>query len=128
MIDRYFELAQAPIDPVRIWQWVGNLNFHRQCQSDQNKSVQVIRENYTLRQGIIAHVFGLLTDRKEIFNIKVEKFDGHPHSHMGQIQQYIELEFGDEKLVRTALRNCLDFITPVVVPTLPRTSGSAMRI
>ncbi len=30
----------------------------------------------------------------------------------------IELEFGDEKLVRTALRNCLDFITPVV-PTLP---------
>ncbi len=83
MIDRYFELAQAPIDPVRIWQWVGNLNFHRQCQSDQNKSVQVIRENYTLRQGIIAHVFGLLTDRKEIFNIKVEKFDGHPHSHSG---------------------------------------------
>ncbi|MGE1415350.1 hypothetical protein ACMFF0_02390 [Klebsiella pneumoniae] len=30
----------------------------------------------------------------------------------------IELEFGDEKLVRAALRNCLDFITPEV-PTLP---------
>lgn len=29
----------------------------------------------------------------------------------------IELEFGDEKLVRTALRNCLDFITPEI-PTL----------
>jgi len=83
MVDRYFELAQAPFNPVRIWQWIGNLNFHRQCQPDQSKSVQVLRENDTLRQGIIAHVFGPLTDRKEIFNIRVEKFDGHLHSHSG---------------------------------------------
>lgn len=248
MVDRYFELTQAPFDPVRLWQWTGNLNFHRQCQPAQSKSVQILRENDTLRQGIIAHVFGPLTDRKEIFNIRVEKFDGHLHSHSGlhlwrkdykflldlafktdnvdlwasflvshqryknreeqgpddlraQMRQHalskssflrewarfnnamklseqehqvwrfrhsrsikrhdrkqreiharnikfvnenreiieqgrhweclvrfadlvlmhperIELEFGDEKLVRTALRNCLDFITPVV-PTLP---------
>lgn len=83
MVDRYFELSQAPFDPVRIWQWIGNLNFHRQCQADQSKSVQVLRENDTLRQGIIAHVFGPLTDRKEIFNIRVEKFDGHLHPHSG---------------------------------------------
>ncbi|KHE00586.1 hypothetical protein NL54_15880 [Pantoea stewartii] len=248
MVDRYFELTQAPYDPVRLWQWIGNLNFHRQCQPDQSKSVQVLRENDTLRQEIIAYVFRPLTDRKEIFNIRVEKFDGHLHSHSGlhlwrndykfilnlafgtdnidlwasfivnhqryknkeeygfddlrtQMRQHalskpafmrewarynnaiklseqehqlwrfrhsrsrkrhdkkqrqihakniefvnenkdmvergrhwsclvrfaelvlmhpekIELEFGDEKLVRTALRNCLDFITPVV-PTLP---------
>ncbi|MBB1527243.1 NACHT domain-containing protein [Pectobacterium carotovorum] len=248
MVDRYFELAQAPFDPVRIWQWIGNLNFHHQCQADQSKSVQVLRENDTLRQEIIAHVFGPLTDRNEIFNTRVEKFNGHLHSHSGlhlwrndykflldlafetdnadlwasclvshqryknkeeqcsddlraQMRQHalskpafmrewarynnamklpeqehqfwrfrhsrsrkrhdrkrreihtknikfinenrgiveqgrhweclvrfaelvlmhperIELEFGDEKLVRTALRNCLDFITPVV-PTLP---------
>jgi len=83
MIDRYFESAQAPFDPVRIWQWTCNLNFHRQVQPDQSKSVQVLRENDTLRQGIIAHVFGALTDRKEIFNIRVEKFDEHLHSHSG---------------------------------------------
>ncbi|WP_338326710.1 hypothetical protein [Pectobacterium brasiliense] len=83
MVDRYFELAQAPFDPVRIWQWIGNLNFHRQCQADQSKSVQVLRENDTLRQEIIAHVFGPLTDRNEIFNTRVEKFDGHLHSHSG---------------------------------------------
>ncbi|EBJ6266583.1 ATP-binding protein [Salmonella enterica] len=83
MVDRYFELAQAPLDPVRIWQWIGNLNFHRQCQPEQSKSVQVLRENDTLRQGIIAYVFGPLTDRKQIFNIRVEKFDGHLHSHSG---------------------------------------------
>ncbi|ENY1824079.1 hypothetical protein ACFVMS_000432 [Salmonella enterica] len=80
MVDRYFELALAPFDPVRIWQWTGNLNFHHQCQADQSKSVQVLRENDTLRQAIIAYVFGLLTDRNEIFNTRVEKFDGHLHS------------------------------------------------
>ncbi|HCI6177317.1 TPA: hypothetical protein PCK47_000492 [Klebsiella quasipneumoniae] len=83
MLDRYFELAQAPFDPVRIWQWTGNLNFHRHCQPDQSKSVQVLRENETLRQGIIAYVFGPLTDRNKIFNIRVWKFDGHLHSHSG---------------------------------------------
>ncbi|EFH3045782.1 TPA: hypothetical protein RMT50_001444 [Escherichia coli] len=83
MVDRYFELAQAPFDPVRIWQWIDNLNFHRHCQPDQSKSVQVLRENETLRQGIIAHVFGPLTDRNEIFNIRVWKFDGNLHSHSG---------------------------------------------
>lgn len=80
MVDRYFELALAPFDPVRIWQWTGNLNFHHQCQADQSKSVQVLRENDTLRQAIIAYVFGPLTDRNEIFNTRVEKFDGHLHS------------------------------------------------
>lgn len=83
MVDRYFELAQAPFDPVRIWQWIGNLNFHHHCHADQSKSVQMLRENDTLRQGIIAHVFGPLTDRNEIFNIRVWKFDGNLHSHSG---------------------------------------------
>ncbi|EKJ7749927.1 TPA: hypothetical protein RRJ19_003294 [Klebsiella pneumoniae] len=83
MVDRYFELAQAPFDPVRIWQWISNLNFHHQCQADQSKSVQVLRKNETLRQGIIAYVFGPLTDRKEILNLRVEKFAGHLHSHSG---------------------------------------------
>lgn len=83
MVDRYFELAQAPFDPIRIWQWIGNLNFHQNIHPDQSKSVKVLRENDTLRQGIIAHVLGPLTDRKEIFNIRVEKFDSHLHSHSG---------------------------------------------
>lgn len=83
MVDRYFLLSEEPFDPVRLWQWIGNLNFHRQCHPDQSKSVQVLQQNEVLRQGILTHVFGSLTDRKEIFNIKVEKFDGNLHSHSG---------------------------------------------
>lgn len=83
MVDRYFKLALAPHDPVKIWQWIGNLNFHRHCQPDQSKAVQVLRENVILRQGIIAYVFGTLTDHKAISNLRVDKFNGYLHSHSG---------------------------------------------
>jgi hypothetical protein len=76
MLDRYFELATPPFDPLRVWQWVENLNFHEQKGADQSKAVQVLQENDELRQGIIAHVFGKLTDRDKIVEIQVNKFNG----------------------------------------------------
>ena len=66
MLDSYFELAIPPFDPLRVWQWVGNWNFHEQKGADQSKAVQVLQKNDDLRQGIIAHVFGKLTDRDEM--------------------------------------------------------------
>ncbi|EKU96882.1 hypothetical protein Lepto7375DRAFT_0802 [Leptolyngbya sp. PCC 7375] len=83
MLDSYFELAIPPFDPLRVWQWVGNLNFHEQKGADQSKAVQVLQKNDDLRQGIIAHVFGKLTDRDEIFKIQLNKFDWHSYSHSG---------------------------------------------
>jgi hypothetical protein len=83
MLDFYFELATPPFDPLRVWQWVGNLNFHEQKGTDQSKAVQVLQKDDELRQGIIAHVFGKLTNRDEIFEIRVNKFNGHSHSHTG---------------------------------------------
>lgn len=83
MLDRYFDLATPPFDALRVWQWVGNLNFRYQKGTDQSKAVQVLQKDDELRQGIIAHVFGKLTDRDEIFDIRVNKFNGHSHSHTG---------------------------------------------
>ncbi|MFQ4134740.1 hypothetical protein PGN35_000300 [Nodosilinea sp. PGN35] len=82
MLDRYFELAAPPFDPLRVWQWVGKLNFHEQKGTDQSKAVQVLQKDNELRQCIIAHVFGKLTDRDEIFETQ-DKFDGNSHSHNG---------------------------------------------
>jgi hypothetical protein len=82
VLDRYFELATPPFDPLRVWQWVGNLNFHEQKGTDQSKAVQVLQEDDELRQGIITHVFGRLTDRDEI-STQINKFDWHSHSHTG---------------------------------------------
>lgn len=83
LLDRYFELAKPPFDPLRVWQWVGNLNFHEQKGTDQSKAVQVLQEDNELRQGIIAYVFGNLTDRDEIFETRINKFDWNSSSHTG---------------------------------------------
>ena len=83
MLDHYFELAAPPFDPLRVWQWVGNLNFRYQKGADQSKAVQVLQNDNELRQGMIAHVFGKLTDRDEIFEIRVNKFNVHSYSHTG---------------------------------------------
>lgn len=80
LLDRYFELAIAPFDPKRVWQWVGNLNFHDNQIGSLSRAVQVLQENDELRQGIIAHVFTNLTDREEIFQTRIKKFDRHCHS------------------------------------------------
>lgn len=89
MLDRYFDLATPPLDPIRVWQWVENLNFHENRGADQSKAVQVLQKDNVLRQGIIAHVFGKLTDRSQIRETKLHKFDWHSHSGLHfQIDDY----------------------------------------
>jgi hypothetical protein len=82
LLDRYFELAKPPFDPLRIWQWVENLNFHGQGRTQDMTPVKLLRENGDLRQGIITHVFGKLINQDQILQIKRHKFGGF-HSHAG---------------------------------------------
>ncbi len=89
MLDLYFELSTPPFDPKCVWQWVENLNYHEQKSAGQSKAVQVLREDDALRQGIIAHVFGRMTDCDQIFATKIHKFDWHSHSGLSfQTQDY----------------------------------------
>ncbi len=80
MLDCYFELATAPFDPILVWQWVKDLNFHGSKSAKESKAVKSFQEDDSLRRGIIAHVFGRLTDRKQISETKSHKFDWHSHS------------------------------------------------
>jgi hypothetical protein len=80
MLDRYFELAQPPFDPQRVWQWVRNLNFHEQKSADRSKAVQVLQQDDELHRDIIAHVFGTLTDREEIYETKFTWHRSHCHN------------------------------------------------
>ncbi len=63
-------MALPPCDPIRVWQWVANLNFHGSEGPEESNSVRELQENHGLRQGIIAHVFGDLIDRDRIFEAK----------------------------------------------------------
>lgn len=84
MLDRYFELAKPPFDPVQVWQWVGNLNYHENKTEKQSNAVKVLHDDDRLRQGIIAHVFVELTDRDQIFETKI-KFHSLVNCHAGLI-------------------------------------------
>jgi AcrR family transcriptional regulator len=79
MLDRYFELVKPPYDPLQVWKWIGNLNFHNRKGTGQSKAVQVLQKDDDLRQGIIAHVFGKLTDCNEILEVR-NKFNLYSHS------------------------------------------------
>jgi hypothetical protein len=80
LLDRYFELTTRPFEATRIWQWLKGLRFHEQRSADQSKAVRVLQDDDSVRQAIIAHVFGSLTDRDEIFDNKIHRFDLHSHS------------------------------------------------
>ncbi|MCU1730057.1 hypothetical protein NTD86_24125 [Pseudomonas sp. 7P_10.2_Bac1] len=80
LLDRYFDVVAPPHDPVRVWRWVENLNYHNQIVASQSKAVEILQQDINLRQGIIAVAFGNLTDREEIFKTKIHKFEFHSHS------------------------------------------------
>lgn len=83
LLDRYFELSAPPDDPVQVWKWVRNLNYHKNKSADQSKAVEVLQSDRDLRQGIIKHVFGKLTNRDEIVETKIYRFDWQSHSGLG---------------------------------------------
>ena len=97
MLDRYFKLSRAPFNPVQIWQWIENLNFHQKKSANQSESVKRLQNDDCLRQAIMAHVFVKLTDRDQIFKIKTHKFQGHSHSglafHYDDYKFMIDLAF-----------------------------------
>ena len=80
LLDHYFDLATPPYDAKRIWQWVRNLHFHASKTATQSKAVKVFQEDDCFRQSVIKFVFGDLTDRDQIVDTKIYKFDSHSHS------------------------------------------------
>ena len=80
LLDRYFELANGPYDPVKIWEWIGNLNFHRQMSADQSAAVRILQSDHELRQGIQRLVLGDLTDHQEVGDAHFNSFDFQSHS------------------------------------------------
>lgn len=89
MLDHYFELAQPPFDPIRIWNWIGNLHFHQHKTAIQSRSVQVFQKDHALRQGIIAHIFAQMTDYDKILETKFYMRDRYVHEGLEfQVDDY----------------------------------------
>lgn len=87
MLDRYFELATPPHDPVRLWGWLKNLNFHNHASPDHSKSVKTLRSDDQLRQGVMKEAFGGETDPDKISDIRIEQFGRQSHSGLHFLSQ-----------------------------------------
>lgn len=87
MLDRYFELAILPHDPIRLWGWLRNLNFHSHVSPDHSKSVKALRSNDQLRQSIIKEALGGETDPDKISEIRVEQLEWQSHSGLQFLSQ-----------------------------------------
>ncbi len=79
LLDRYFEESAGPFEPVRIWQWVKNLNFHEE-PPQQSESVQALQTNHELRQGIQRYALGGVTDSDGVLNIWMYDFMRQSHA------------------------------------------------
>ncbi len=100
ILDRYFELSMLTFDPIRIWEWVRNLNFHGSVSLKQSRAVQVLQGNKELRQGIISHVFRQLTDQDQIYEAKVHILGSHSHAglhlHTDDYKFIVDMAFRDD--------------------------------
>ncbi len=81
LLDHYFNIASPPFDPLRVWRWLKNLNFHGNRGTTDSKSVQVLYEDRSLREDILKHVFGGLTDPDQIHETKIRNFGFSSNSH-----------------------------------------------
>lgn len=80
LLDHYFELVDAPYNSSRIWGWLRDLNFHSHRTASQSKSVDILKRDVALREGILAHAFGSSYSRDDIFETRIQKFEFHSHS------------------------------------------------
>lgn len=80
LLDRYFELAASPHQPIVIWNWLKNLYFRNAVGGKESMAVNVLQTDNILRQAIIRHVFENERDSERIHHIKTHQFDWHSHS------------------------------------------------
>jgi hypothetical protein len=80
LLDCYFDLKNGPYDPVRIWGWIENLNFHERMAAKRSAAVRVIQTDHDLRQSIQRLVLGHLIDRQEVRDTRFNSFQFQSHS------------------------------------------------
>lgn len=76
LLDRFFDIAEAPRDPARIWRWLKPLNFHRSVSAKDSPAVRVLHEEHHLRREIQRLMFEGLTTREAMIDQGIDRY-GH---------------------------------------------------
>tara|TARA_R110002167_G_scaffold366388_1_gene595663 strand:- start:510 stop:4526 length:4017 start_codon:yes stop_codon:yes gene_type:complete len=80
LLDRYFEIVNAPFDPVLVWTWMKALIFHSRPARDSSHAVSTLQSDDSLRQAIQLIAFKGLSDPDEIWNQRCYFLSNHGHS------------------------------------------------
>lgn len=91
LLDRYFELETKTYDPVKIGNWMKQLNFHRRRNEKDCLSVKTLQQNDNLRQSIIRLAFENVAEIETANKLKGQ-FLG-PCAHSGLFFKYQDYFF-----------------------------------
>jgi hypothetical protein len=80
LLDRYFELASAPHDPVQIWSWTRRLVFSGHSIPQDSRAVQVLKEDHKLRQAIHRLALADQADENSIWETRMQFSGGVRHN------------------------------------------------
>ncbi|WP_421504653.1 hypothetical protein [Erwinia rhapontici] len=83
LLDNFVVNVALPLDPVSIWRWVENLNFHDAISADRSETVKILQRDSTLRRGIYRHVLSGQIDAHFVRNALNNYFQYSYHTHAG---------------------------------------------
>jgi len=71
LLDRYFELADRPHDPARIWEWTKRLVFNGHRIPQESVAVRALSHDHALRQAVHRLAFAGQTDDGQIWETRM---------------------------------------------------------
>lgn len=83
ILDRYFEDTPLPYSPQQLWAWTNKLIYDHQIDHRYSKAVETLQSDTELRQSILVHALGSLTDDNEIHQLKIHIFQNSFYAHSG---------------------------------------------
>jgi hypothetical protein len=86
LLDRYFELAPAPHDPARIWQWAKSLRFQKQVNGDRSAAVQHLGQDHALRRSVQQLSLSEITGQEAVQEAVTRLYSSHGHSGLNMHQ------------------------------------------
>lgn len=104
LLDRLFDIAEAPRDTVRIWRWLKPLNYHRAASAKDSAAVRVLQEEHHLRREIQRKIFEGLNTREAMIDQGIDRY-----GHAGLSFQYDDIRPMMDHAVATGNVELWDF-------------------
>lgn len=83
LLDQYFLSFLPPFDPILVWGWVRNLNYHNAISAERSDAVNILHRDHALRRGIYRHALTGVSDNEEIRLLVHDFFMYSFYSHSG---------------------------------------------